>query len=652
MIDRPQLLTDLQRLLPTLEQDILDYNKRIDPESGALVHDFTDADWDTRFLGDLYQDLSEAVRKRYALLQTPEFVESFILDYTLTPALDAFGLHQVGLIDPTCGSGHFLLGAFGRLFEAWQKREPATNARELAQRALGAVYGVDINPYITVKDKALNQAYRDRYPTCQRQYSLGVPFTERFFDLSVPAQDNRPAGFVGMITANSFMKREFGRKLIEAYLPRKDLTHVIGERLRDWGNDWDTWVWYPYCAGVEASEMLKDLWRWRSTLANRKTFQGVMADAGLHWYEYMQHTPSAYATPLSIPFAFVATHNHFVLDRGGKVCNRSAPVIKFPQYAGEAEHLALLGLLNSSTACFWMKQMFYPKGGDHVGIEGARVRKTLWDERYEHTGTGLKDFPIPTPEHPRTLHYAQTLDTLAQKLAAQSPTAILTAWTPARPLADTLAEAEGRDNTLWHQMIARQEELDWHCYRLYGLTDQDLCHPDTPPGIRLGQRPFEIRIARHMAAGEAETTWFQRHGSTPVTEIPADWPADYRVLTERRLAAMEANRWIALVEQPEYKRRWNREPWEKRQQRALQQWLLDCLESRCHDPELITCAQLTDRVRHDPGFQQVAALYTGNPDFDPQSLVCELVAQDQVPQMAACRCRPKALPKFRAWQET
>ncbi|QVL48756.1 MAG: hypothetical protein KFB96_24950 [Thiocapsa sp.] len=30
-----------------------------------------------------------------------------------------------------------------------------------------------------------------------------------------------------MITANTFMKREFGKKLIEAYLPRKDLTHVI-----------------------------------------------------------------------------------------------------------------------------------------------------------------------------------------------------------------------------------------------------------------------------------------------------------------------------------------------------------------------------------------------------------------------------------------
>ena len=30
-----------------------------------------------------------------------------------------------------------------------------------------------------------------------------------------------------MITANSFMKREFGKKLIEEFFPRMDLTHVI-----------------------------------------------------------------------------------------------------------------------------------------------------------------------------------------------------------------------------------------------------------------------------------------------------------------------------------------------------------------------------------------------------------------------------------------
>ncbi|HWJ40667.1 MAG TPA: BREX-2 system adenine-specific DNA-methyltransferase PglX, partial [Candidatus Limnocylindrales bacterium] len=282
--------------------------------TGTLIHDFTDPAWGTRFLGDLYQDLSEAARKKYALLQTPEFVEEFILDRTLDPAIADFGLDTVRLIDPTCGSGHFLLGAFARLFRRWEDREPATNGTELVQRALDAIHGVDLNPYatavsrfrlllaamkasgvtrladcpdfrmnlatgdsllhgaagsggatqrlfsfspmahvyetedkqqlesilqvgwyhavvgnppyITVKDAALNQAYRDRFRSCHRKYSLAVPFFERFFNLAKP-NGGDAAGFVGLITANSFMKREFGKKLIENCLPSWDLTHVI-----------------------------------------------------------------------------------------------------------------------------------------------------------------------------------------------------------------------------------------------------------------------------------------------------------------------------------------------------------------------------------------------------------------------------------------
>lgn len=113
--------------------------------SGAPALVFADAD--TRFLGDLYQDLSEAVRKRYALLQTPEFVEEFILAQTLDPAIEEFGLDEVRLIDPTCGSGHFLLGAFRRLLDRWQAHAPTEHIADLARRAIDQVYGVDINPY-------------------------------------------------------------------------------------------------------------------------------------------------------------------------------------------------------------------------------------------------------------------------------------------------------------------------------------------------------------------------------------------------------------------------------------------------------------------------------------------------------------------------
>ncbi|MFN9290667.1 MAG: hypothetical protein ACK6EB_21585, partial [Planctomyces sp.] len=72
--------------------ELLRFFQKINADDGLLIHDFTDPEWNTRFLGDLYQDLSEAARKKYALLQTPDFVEAFILDRTLEPALDEFGL--------------------------------------------------------------------------------------------------------------------------------------------------------------------------------------------------------------------------------------------------------------------------------------------------------------------------------------------------------------------------------------------------------------------------------------------------------------------------------------------------------------------------------------------------------------------------------
>ena len=287
--------------------DLLRFWRRIDPDTGRLAHAFADPAWDTRFLGDLYQDLSDAAKKTYALLQTPDFVEAFILDRTLEPAIETFGLDRTRCIDPTCGSGHFLLGTFERLLRRWQQREPGTNARALVQKALDGVYGVDLNPfavaiarfrlmvaalrasgttrlerapgftlhvatgdallfgavkgqvqmmqgfgtedteaahailsrryeavvgnppYITVKDKALSDRYRALYSSCHRQYGLSVPFTERFWDLAVQADEkaNRPAGFVGLINGNAFMKREFGKKLVEEFFPTVDLTHVV-----------------------------------------------------------------------------------------------------------------------------------------------------------------------------------------------------------------------------------------------------------------------------------------------------------------------------------------------------------------------------------------------------------------------------------------
>ena len=96
-----------------------------------------------------------------------------------------------------------------------------------------------------------------------------------------------------------------------------------------------------------------------------------------------------------------------------------------------------------------------------------------------------------------------------------------------------------------------------------------------------------------------ETQWFARHGSTPITEIPADWPQEYRDVVAKRIETIERRRDIGLIERPECKRRWQSEPWEKKEQAALRNWLLD----RCEDRDLwyVTDHQGNQQPRSDDG---------------------------------------------------
>lgn len=145
------------RLTPsdTVARELIAFWETPDPDDAERLRFAFDRERapTTRFLGDVYEELDPDAKKRFALLQTPDFIERFILDRTLTPALGAFGLgtpeDPFRLIDPTCGSGHFLLGAFHRLVREWEKAAPAVGPREWTTRALRSVAGVDLNPYAT-----------------------------------------------------------------------------------------------------------------------------------------------------------------------------------------------------------------------------------------------------------------------------------------------------------------------------------------------------------------------------------------------------------------------------------------------------------------------------------------------------------------------
>ncbi|MFI6366909.1 BREX-2 system adenine-specific DNA-methyltransferase PglX [Nocardia sp. NPDC050630] len=866
-------------------------------EYGVLVHDFTDPldedgvnGWSTRFLGDLYQDLSEDIRKNYALLQTPEFVEEFILDRTLEPAIREFGYADIKLIDPTCGSGHFVLGAFKRLVNRWADEQPSKNRHELVRAALDSVHGVDLNPfaiaiarfrllvaamaaanvrtlaeaaryewpiklaigdslikarqlelpfdgqagdplaefsyatedvheypgiletglyhvvvgnppYITVKDKNLNEVYRGLYTACAGTYALSVPFAQRFFELAkLGGPDGHGFGRVGQITANSFMKREFGTKLIEeffahtveltevidtsgAYIPGhgtptvilvgtrrsgknrgttirtvrsvqgepkapenpedgyvwraivdqienpgtvsqwvsvgdldrsryfgkqpwvlvdggleliEQLEHnsvmrmrqsieppigrairagadeayvrperttfrtivdnaalrplVTGDVVRDWSAPTAERIIFPY--GDESIGIDQELWPLRRLLEVRRTFQGDMAAAGLKWWEYMQYTPSAYRTPLSITFAFVATHNHFVLDRGGKVFNRTAPVIKLPERASEEEHLRLLGLLNSSIACCWLQMVSYNRGeggGARVDAGYAAMGSEAWKNSFEFTGTKLENFPLP--DHFPT-ELGTELDSLARQLADTMPSTVTNVGIPTAAI---LREARARYESTRRRMIALQEELDWQVYSIYGFLDEDMCaSANDVPELALGERAFEIVLAQRFENGEASEEWFTRHGSTRIRDIPSHWSNSYKQVVQHRIEIMRSNRAIGMIERPEYKRRWKSEGWDSLQEKALRSWLLDRMESRNlwfddnDQPEVLTLSRLTDRLANDADFVSVATLYATRTEL--ATVVADLITEEHVPALATLRYKPSGLKKRKDWE--
>lgn len=864
-----------------------------------------DPDLDTRFLGDLYEHLSEFAQKKYALRQTPEFVEEFILDRTLTPALNDRPLEGFKLIDPTCGSGHFLIGAFRRIFERWRRQEPAGDLRVHVDRAMGSIYGVDINPYavaittfrltveahktgqyshlkeprnttftvltgdtllygdvgdgqqtvaeqraegdkfahttedasqleevlsyfqydavvgnppyITVKDPVLNTEYRRSYaPYCKHKYALTMPFMVKFFGLARRGTESRAPGWVGQITSNSFMQRLFGVPVVEQFLRHVTLKEVVdtsgayipghgtptvilvgrnqppmnthvravlsiegepgvpkapergmvwhsitraidnpgfenryisvvdiessfflshpwslqggaapelsslidkasrrpgqknrlmeerisdigfaaitgeddafvypsttfdrqlrglpsrrfveGASIRDFQNTSALRVVYPYIKNQAAlpvpenGDLVKAVWPSRTRLVNGLVFGETKAARGLKPYEYTLPNHPRLDASLLIVFAFVATHNHFILDRGGKVFNRSAPVIKLPTGSTEDDHFELLGTLNSSTAAFWLKQNSHNKGeggGARVDAGYAAMGSEAWKNSYEFAAGTLLRFPLPPGS---VTERANLLDKLASKLEQWEPSNLLNDSLPNRKLVE---EASNEYNRIRCRMIAEQEELDWAVYKLYGITEEDLSFPaGSVEGIELGQRAFEIALARGVAAGETETAWFERHRSTPVTELPEGWSSEYAARVQKRLELIESDRFINLLERPEYKRRWASEPWDEKVNAALRNWLLTRLEDggiwfdQEGMPQPRSIAEISGVIEARAEYADVLSvlpLWSQKRDASTLQMLEDLLKGESVPYLKALRYKPSGLRKRAEWERT
>ena len=302
-----------------LSRKLIAFWRARDPDTGHHWS-FANERFDGELMGDLYQELDPTVKDRFALCQTPDFVREFILDRTLTPAIEEFGADTVRLLDPACGSGHFLIDGLKRLVEATAAVYPGWERGKVVRHALDRVVGIDLNdyacalararlimtaadlagvstlseaaafhphvywadgleqvergkdtrgqqldlldaskneapkaslsrpevraalrkvlapkfhvvvanpPYIVETDESRRAYHREvvggrrRYAAAYMQYHLSGPFIERSLLLACRN------GFVGWITDNQFMKKEFGKTLIEDVLATIHLDLVM-----------------------------------------------------------------------------------------------------------------------------------------------------------------------------------------------------------------------------------------------------------------------------------------------------------------------------------------------------------------------------------------------------------------------------------------
>ncbi|WP_328917153.1 MULTISPECIES: BREX-2 system adenine-specific DNA-methyltransferase PglX [unclassified Streptomyces] len=442
---------------------------------------------------------------------------------------------------------------------------------------------------------------------------------------------------------------------------------VTGETVSDWRAGVSTDVLAPY--GEDDTPLPLDLgsswgrhlWTMRQVLRAAPGARESSRIGAGPWWAWRRWPRGAHKGP-AITFASVATHNRFALERGGRLLSRTAPVLRLSPGVDEDEYIALLGVLNSSTVGFWLKQ-----SGSAIGAVGPGVSPPGedWARVYRFTPASLSRLPLPTGG---PLVRARELHALARQLDAHEPgTVCPVEYAPVRSALDA---ARATHEETRSRMIALQEELDWEVYGTYGLlSDGEKArlttpHDVPPPALRLGERAFEIVLARRIAAGEASDSWFVRHGATPITDIPQHWPAAYSEVVQARIDAIESHRAIAIVERPEYKRRWVSEPWERREKQALRTWLLDhCEDERlwfehrkgARHPRPRTIDQLARDLGVDAAVRSAAVLYAsrhlGRRDATLRDVLAAILAEEHVPYVGALRYKESGLRKRAQWEQ-
>ena len=433
--------------------------------------------------------------------------------------------------------------------------------------------------------------------------------------------------------------------------------YATGEDVRDWEVSPSALIVFPYDATLDPlSEPLpaalnQFLTPYRQHL-ERLIISGTTRknETHLKWFEYTRLARAKLRSEFNLIFPQISTHNHCHLSDHTVAFKEKAHAIVLRHSPPRKDWLALLALLNSSSALFILKQVCFSK---------RESKEAETDTYYEFSGTKLEQLFIPEAVAganresnligARLTGLARACDAkgdlltlLAHRKVFEKPGEAYDGWNRALPaytsphpliakpfgtaeeLLALRAKAKEERERLRREMIALQEEMDWVVYAAYGLLPQDhpavglgLMDAEHPWEVALGQRPFELAA---IHAGP-----------------PTDWDDKRKQLWQARVEVTQESEHIARIEQPVYKRRWVPPDYEKEFADAFKWWLREKAEYYLEHSVAGGPISLEDwaaALWKDSRVRAAAEAYNGSPLPNAkkfESILKEAVEEETVP---------------------
>ncbi len=321
--------------------------------------------------------------------------------------------------------------------------------------------------------------------------------------------------------------------------------------------------------------------------------------------------------------------------------------------ATEDDHLALLAYLNSSTACFWMKQVRIRRPAPRATSAPKRRAKPEGESlrvRRDRNAAVAHSRSLPSERHARKIRHARA-SSLAmfgphrKRQAVTGPGDSSTARDAAKTLSEHVALRTGtsRDLELPEAVRSMQEEIDWLVYEALrsGSTEAMPHRPDDRP---VGPPPFRGVGSRQADARALRTN--RRLADLHARQRPGAMERRRRV----RVRSKRAGARVATVCEPELRPQWREVAVEQRPgelasasvDASSASWRRQLVARS--SAVLARCASACSRLG---GTSRLAIARV-----DIASDRGDLVDRESIPFLAAQRFTEAGLEKHAAWQQT